>query len=170
MLSRNFSQMQIHCFSMLCNIVEINRLRLIKVFYFSFAEITWNHVNWFDYRLQLMHAYANFVKCYIIRVQLHSVERLRNFVKSTLVCMLFKQCNAITILTWKSTFFRQINVSTKEFSKEFISRKFSDVIAFYCTFPHHSVTVSHCGNFGIVLPQFLCKNSVKSTFYWRTLL
>ena len=33
-------------------------------------------------------------------------------------------------------FFRQINVYTKEFTKELISRKFLSVIAFFSTFPH----------------------------------
>ena len=36
----------------------------------------------------------------------------------------------------KSTFSRQINVFTKEVTKELISRKFFSVIAFYSIFPH----------------------------------
>ena len=42
--------------------------------------------------------------------------------------------NTITIFTEKLPFFRQINISTKEVTKELISRKFLSVIAFYRDF------------------------------------
>ena len=40
----------------------------------------------------------------------------------------------ITIFTERLPFFRQINISTKEVTKELISRKFLSVIAFYRDF------------------------------------
>ena len=40
------------------------------------------------------------------------------------------------ILCKNEHFFRQINIFTKEVTKELISRKFLSVIAFYSTFPH----------------------------------
>ena len=44
--------------------------------------------------------------------------------------------NTITILWENQHFFRQINILTKEVTKELISRKNLSVIAFYSTFPH----------------------------------
>ena len=52
-------------------------------------------------------------------------------------------------------FFRQINVFTKEVTKEMISRKFLSVIAFYSTFIHcekNTETSTQCGSLRIFLP------------------
>ena len=45
------------------------------------------------------------------------------------------------LLRKKHNFFRQINIFTKEVTKELISRKFFSVNAFYCIFPQYTVTL-----------------------------
>ena len=63
------------------------------------------------------------------------------------------------ILCKNEHFFRQINIFTKEVTKELISRKFLSVIAFYRTFPHCDNLFSN----NVALTKFLSK-SVRVNF------
>ena len=61
-------------------------------------------------------------------------------------------------------FFRQINVFTKEVTKELISRNFFSVITIYSTFPHcECEKVAQYGNYGNLLSRYFGKNFVKAT-------
>ena len=66
--------------------------------------------------------------------------------------------------TEKSTFFRQINVFTKEVTKELNSRNFFCVIAFWNTFPH----CSQCGKSQVFVSSFFCKNCWKIPWKQRS--
>ena len=144
--------------------------QVLEKFWNSFSRKFLMTVNLWNHHT-VMRSHESTTQLQSLRKNKHFPFKLTIFTKEELISRKFfsvTQCGkvaknkiAISVFTEKWPFFRQINVFTKEITKEFISRKFLSVITFHTTF-HCAWSRAFYSTIELISRNFLPKEKLQA--------